>query len=357
MSLIRRAKIVCNPFVKKPNSIIRRILAVPLQRAAQANPALVLEGPRGSGKTTLLRLEFPRRLYISLEDSADRRAARADPTAFLGRLRMPAIIDDVHRAPELWRRLSQTDPAHPLILASPRRLSLPLPTLRLHHPTLAEREGRQPLPLDMLGRFTPSANPYRRIASPWPAPRTSIERDVLDLVAVRDLDRFEAFRQTAFETSGESLDQEALARRAGVSKTTAIRWLAVLEQCFETILLPQCDFPFGRRLMRSPRLHFLAGRSFASRVVSQIYRNAVHSGLEPDLRYWRDSNGMEVALVIQSPGAPPVPVAIAESPTPVDESRLRRWMSLAGVDSGAIVSARATGPLRNRIFNYNYIDL
>jgi predicted AAA+ superfamily ATPase len=129
------------------------------------------------------------------------------------------------------------------------------------------------------------------------------------------------------------------------------RWLEVLDACFLTLRLPPADLDFGRRLIRRPKLHFLASSTFESQAVSELYRNARHAGETPDLRYWRDSNGFEIPLIVQSETSGPMPVGIAESPTPTEMARLRRWMDLAGLQKAAFIaqrpaSVRAGGVLR-----------
>ena len=287
----------------------------------------------------------------------DRRAARRDPAAFLRRLRIAAIIDDVHRAPELVAHIAQGAEPKPVLLGSSRRLSLPITTLRLYHPTRAEREGRAPVSLDMLGHFVPVRGAAPGSPASWPVDRRLLERDIQELVHVRDLDLFDRFYQLALERSGEVLDQQKLARMAGASRTTVVRWLAALDACFLTIRLEPCDYDLGRRLVRGPRLHFLESSSFRSAAVSEIYRNAVHTGQTPDLRYWRDSNGLEVALVVQLPNSELTPVSIVETPNAIHEARLQRWMALAGARNGAIVSSRTVGHQGQRVLRYTLAEL
>lgn len=177
--------------------MLHRALAITLHRTAQQHGIVVVHGPRGSGKTTLLRREFPAHTYLSLESHSDREAARHDPERFLSRLRTPAILDDLHRAPELIAHFSTDNQPGEWILASSRRLRIPHPTLELHPPTRAERERRAPMPLEILGRFPVAAGTHAAAAPDWPRdPRAYLDRDVRDLVAVRDLDRFESFAST-----------------------------------------------------------------------------------------------------------------------------------------------------------------
>lgn len=321
---------------------LTRHLAVPLRRAVQDGAPALVQGPRRSGKTTLLRHEFPDHLYIDLNEAADRAAARRNPEAFLVRLRRPAIIDEVQRAPELVRYLTAAPPALPIVFASCLRLSVSIETLELHPPTRAERRRRPAMPLELLGRFVPAAPKAEHAAMecpPWPRTREFLHRDVPLLISVEDVDRLEHLIALLERRSGELLHQQALARELGVAHRTVVRWLSVLDACFLTLRLEPYDAAFGRRLVRRPKLHVLGSNaSFESEVVTEIYCNARHAGLNPVLRYWRDSNGLEVPLIVENdPGLNLVPVAIAPVPNPATRARLQRWMELAGVNEGAII--------------------
>jgi uncharacterized protein len=337
--------------------MLRRTVATQLRRAVHTGGSVLLEGPRSAGKTTLVRAEFPRMLYVSMEDAKDRSFARRDPALFAARLRGPAIVDDVHLAPELARHLAGLSRQSAIILTSSRKLSFPVPTVRLYRPTLAELAGRQAVSMDMLGHFVPAQAGKTRQVAPPAADYSSIERDVRDLVQFRDFDEFCRFVEIASKASCRILDAQRLARLAGISRSTAVRWLAILDSCFLTIRIEPSDLDFGRRIVRSPKLHFLDSDVFESRVVSELYRNAVHAGTPADLRFWRDSNGLEVALVYQPPGSPPMGIHIVETPSALDFARLLRWMNLAGARSAAIISAQAPDPQRGPILRYGLDSL
>ncbi|MFN0101488.1 MAG: ATP-binding protein [Bryobacteraceae bacterium] len=322
--------------------MLHRSLALPLHRAVQLGTPVLLQGPRSSGKTTLLQREFPAHTYVALDNAGDRARAREDPSGFIARLRGPAIIDDLHRAPQLADHLARSGFSSPLILVSSRRVKLPFETFELYPPTRAELERRPPLPLEMLGRFAAAAVQSTGPAARWPTRRGFMESDVRDLVNVHDLDRFELFLRVAQSQSGHLLDQQALANRCAISHRTVVRWLEVLDLCFLTLRLRPADLDFGRRLVRGPKLHFLDSESFESQVVSEIYRNAHHAGNAPDLRYWRDSNGFEIPLIVQNV----MPVAIAATPTPEVVTRLRRWMELARTTQAGLIG-RSVAPARS----------
>lgn len=330
--------------------MLSRTLTIPLRRAALQGEPVLVQGPRGSGKTTLLQSAFPAHTYVTLDDPADRARARQDPRAFLGRLRGPTLIDDLHRVPGL---IGYMDGLRPLVLASSVRLQTPFETFELYPPTQAELEGRQPLALEMLGRFeTAQERPFRQLGPAFTPHRTWLDRDVRALINVQDLDRFEAFLTLTESRSAEILDQQAIAEECGISHRTVTRWLGVLDACFRTLRLPASGLDFGRRMVRSPKLHFLDSLCLESRVVSEIYKNACHTGIVPDLGYWRDSNGFEIPLIIQTETAPAMPVCIADQPNPADVARLRRWMGLAGVTQGALIAEEAGHLPRKGVLSY-----
>lgn len=337
--------------------MLHRHLSVPLHRAAYSNETVLVQGPRGAGKTTLLRRDFPGHTYTSLDDGAERARARQNPGTYLARFRGPAIVDDLHRAPELVSWLREQTVPHPIVFASSRRLRVPMPTIELHVPTRAERQRRPALSLEMLGRFVP-AKPVAVAEYPqWKPARGFLENDVRDLVSVHDMDLFERFLAAARRQSGGVLDQQALANDCGVSHRTVVRWMEVLDACFLILRLPPSDFESGRRLVRRPKVHFLDSELFESRVVSELFRNAKHAGEAADLRFWRDSNGMEIPLIVQQEGVALMPVSIVETATPREMALLRRWLELAGVGQGALISDRESAARGGNIQRYSLAQL
>ena len=87
--------------------MIERRAAQDVRLGLGRQAAVALIGPRQVGKTTLARqiAEAGDNVYLDLETSTDR-IRLADPVLFLQRYAdRLVIIDEVHRAPELFREL------------------------------------------------------------------------------------------------------------------------------------------------------------------------------------------------------------------------------------------------------------
>lgn len=81
-----------------------------VQEALADTPVVMLTGARQVGKSTLGERLASRvkAQVVSLDDLSTRSAAQEDPSGFVGRLSLPAMIDEVQRAPELVYAIKQT---------------------------------------------------------------------------------------------------------------------------------------------------------------------------------------------------------------------------------------------------------
>jgi len=81
--------------------VIEREIAPHLVRLFGQYPFVTVTGPRQSGKTTLCRSVFADLDYANLEAPHVREFAAADPRGFLAQFRDGAVLDEVHRVPDL----------------------------------------------------------------------------------------------------------------------------------------------------------------------------------------------------------------------------------------------------------------
>jgi predicted AAA+ superfamily ATPase len=372
--------------------MIPRTLEETLRSRATMYPVVTLTGPRQSGKTTLVRATFPEHAYRSLEDPDERDYALRDPRGFLRQFSSGVILDEVQRCPDLPSYIQGMVDQHPnpgrFILTGSQNLLLlervsqslagRTAVLNLLPFSAAELAGRSATPPEALGRLPArvgeaSAGPsgdlmvflrtgfYPRIHDQGMEPevwladyvRTYVERDVREVLSVGNLEAFSRFLRLCAGRSGQILNISGLAADAGISHTTARRWLSVLEASFLVVLLRPHFRSFNKRLIKSPKLyltdtgllcylfrirsaeelrtHFARGPVFESFVVMELLKSSLHCGEEPALHYWRDSQGHEIDVLIDL-GQTQLPVEVKSGETVVGDSLsgLRYWRKLTG---------------------------
>ncbi|MEW6168934.1 MAG: AAA family ATPase, partial [Pseudomonadota bacterium] len=81
--------------------MIPRAMTEELLAQLKEYPIVTVVGPRQAGKTTLVRHALPDYDYVSLENPESRLFATEDPKAFLRRHADRAIFDEIQRAPHL----------------------------------------------------------------------------------------------------------------------------------------------------------------------------------------------------------------------------------------------------------------
>jgi len=398
--------------------MIHRVLQPVLRRAARNYPIVTLTGPRQSGKTTLVQMAFPDCAYVSLEDPDQREFATTDPRGFLAQFRGPVILDEAQRAPVLFSYIQTVSDREGekgqyvltgsqsflLMRTISQSLAGRAAILHLLPFSWAELQGRSPFSLAGLGRKTPRRSEppkvdlmdvlftgfYPRIhdvglpPQEWLANyyRTYVERDVRALLNVGDLEAFGRFIRLCVGRNGQLLNLSSLANDCGISQPTARRWISVLEASFLVLLLRPHHRNFNKRLVKSPKLYFLdtgllayllrirspdelrthssRGAVFESFVVSELTKNALNRGEEPDVYFWRDSTGHEVDLLLDR-GKELVPIEIKSGATLAEDAftGLRYWLGLAGTPDGpaALVYGGDRSFRRSGVAAYSWADL
>lgn len=323
--------------------MIPRLAASTLIRLAQGFPVVALTGPRQSGKTTLAKHVFPNKTYVSLENPEELEFAQKDPKRFLERFKEGAILDEVQRCPSLlsWLQglVDERSRMGDFVLTGSSQFELVAGITQ----SLAGRVGRvELLPLSiqelsqahqlpshlntcLLQGGYPSI--YDRHVSPqdWFSNyiATYIERDVRQLIAVRDLTQFQRFVKMCAARSGQMLNLAALGADCGLAATTARQWLSVLEASYLVTRIQPHQQNFGKRLVKTPKLYFLdvglmawligirdavtldthvsRGALFETFVVSELIKRHFNQGINADLFFWRDSIGNEIDLLLDTP--------------------------------------------------------
>ena len=322
--------------------MIERNIAPVLQQLATQYPVITLTGPRQSGKTTLTRRLFSDKPYVTLEDPDTRRFATEDPRGFLMQFAQGVILDEIQRAPELTSYLQgmvDADPkpgrfvltgSHQFELMSQVSQSLAGRTavLRLLPFTLAEvhrlRGGMASpdLAQTLLTGFYPrihdqSLDPSQALADYI---ATYVQRDLRQLAAVQDLQRFERFVRLCAGRTGQLLNLSSLGNDAGVTHSTARAWIDLLQSSYIVHLLPPWFANTGKRLVKASKLYFhdvglacwllglrsaeqvardpLWGSLFENFVIMEAMKDRLNAGETAEMYFYRDSEGNEVDLLI-----------------------------------------------------------
>jgi hypothetical protein len=85
--------------------MIKREIADKIKELRDKFPVIILTGPRQSGKTTILKSIYTDIPYVSLDDIDIRSAAINDPRGFLSNFPQGAVLDDAQRVPELFSHI------------------------------------------------------------------------------------------------------------------------------------------------------------------------------------------------------------------------------------------------------------
>lgn len=324
--------------------IIPRLAAGAVQRLAKGFPVVAITGPRQSGKTTLTRQLFPGKPYVSLENPEQRQFATDDPKRFLAQFADGAIIDEVQRVPSLlsWLQglVDERQRMGDFVLTGSQQFDL----VRHITQSLAGRVGRvELLPLQglelqqagllggdldtlMVTGHYPALYSRDLLPQDWFSNyvATYVERDVRQLLQIKDLQLFQRFLRLAAARSGQLLNLSSLGADVGISSVTAREWIGVLEASYLVMRLPPYFENFGKRLVKTPKLYFLdtglmcwllgihsaailsthplRGQVFETMVVVEAYKAALNKGQQAALYFWRDSAGQEVDLLTQRDG-------------------------------------------------------
>ena len=322
--------------------MIPRHIDQELRRLLAEYPIVTILGARQSGKTTLARQLPSDWDYCNLEAPETRQLAEDDPRAFLAQFRGRVILDEIQRVPALLSYLQVIvderqqngqfvlTGSHQLALREAITQSLAGRTsiLNLYPFSIAELrdagivfntpweyiyQGFLPRIYDQKQRPTPAYSNYYQ---------TYVERDVRQLINLRDLAVFEKFIKLLAGRVGQLMDYSSLANDVGVSVTAIRQWLSILEASFIVFKLSPYYENFGKRVVKSSKYFFtdtgllafllgidkpeqvardpLVGQLFENLVVIECLKSRTNQGKLPSLYFFRDSNGNEVDILFDS---------------------------------------------------------
>jgi len=304
-------------------------------------PIVTIIGPRQAGKTTLAK-SFSKYEYCNLESPENREFAVNDPKAFLKQFSNRVILDEFQRVPELLSYIQVTvdenkqngqfilTGSHQLALKGAITQSLSGRTALLHLlPFSISELNAANIKFEhfegyIFSGFLPriydqKQRPVQAYANYY---QTYVERDVRQLINVKDTSLFEKFMKLLAGRVGQLIDYNSLSNDVGVDAKTIKNWLSILEASYIIFKLPPFYENFGKRVIKSPKYYFvevgllsyllgiekaaqisrdpLVGSIFENLVIIEFLKLRFNQGKMANLYFYRDSNQNEIDLLIDN---------------------------------------------------------
>ncbi|OOG77906.1 ATP-binding protein [Algoriphagus sp. A40] len=306
-------------------------------------PFLAITGPRQSGKTTFAKHLKPEFAYVNLELPDYRDFAKTDPMSFLKSYQNGVIIDEIQWVPELFSYLQvfsdeRNKPGQYILTGSQNFL--------LSSQITQSLAGRVAM-LNLLPFSLKELEPIKKferweelaVSGGYPRKyqfdidpldyysnyiQTYLEREVRQILNVKDLMSFQKFIQLLAGRTGQLINQSSFSNELGLDNKTINSWLGVLEASFIAFRLPSYYQNFNKRILKTPKvyfydtgvlcnllgikkeadlnLHFARGHIFENLVITEIMKNELNQGVKPSIYFWRDTHQNEVDLLQEKDG-------------------------------------------------------
>lgn len=339
-------------------------------------PVILVTGVRQSGKSTLLEYinnsSKVKINYVTLDNMIERSNAIEDPENFLRAHETPLIIDEFQYAPNLLSYIKiQVDEARKnemfgngkkvntmyyltgsQVFQTMKNVSEslagrigilelnPLSTREIYKktencfiPNINLLQNKQRLNYEPLGKVFD-----RILKGSYPALyngqeynlesfyssyiKTYIERDIRELINIKDEMKFLKFISAVAARTGQEYNASDIGKDIGIDNKTVDEWMSILKNTFLVYLLqPYTNNALGRVIKR-PKIYFMdtglacflagyldartlersaySGQIFKTYVVSEIIKSYHNNSRDPRLHlyYYRDNNQKEIDLLI-----------------------------------------------------------
>lgn len=382
---------------------IQRAIEERIKEMSEHFPVVMICGPRQVGKTTVLQKiskEIGKEInYVTLDYPRVRELAKQDPELFLQQYETPLMIDEIQYAPELMPyikiRVDKDRKNGRYFLTGPQMFHMMknvseslagrVGILSMYSLSRSEIDGRASKPFHpenvRMGEYSDTVTEIFKRIHRGGMPQmitdpeiseddfygsymqTYIERDIRDLVRIKDESKFLKFISCAAARTGQELILNDLAKDVDIDGKTAGNWLSILVSSGLVFLLQPYFNNTIKRIVKRPKLYFMdtglacyltlwnnpralelsamAGAMFETYVVTEIIKSYTAAGKDVRNRlcYYRDNNKKEIDLLIFENGKVH-PIEIKKSANPGKEA-LKNFEALdsmsAEVGAGAVI--------------------
>lgn len=338
---------------------IKREIEPTIDAMLKQGKVVLVTGARQVGKTTVLKQHLGNDFnYVSMENPRDYLLAKEDAVLFFESKALPLIIDEVQRVPELFSPIKwvvdQSEEKGRIVLTGSQTYHLMkgvseslagrIRILEMPGLSLRELSGNSSSPhpyvpevmVDSLNSpLTDVWDLIHRGSMPelqdpnidWDLfytdyVATYLERDVRELVNVKNEAKFYSFMVACAARTGQLLNASDIANTVDVDHKTVKAWLSVL-QASNIVRVIEPFWPnIDKRLTKTPKIFFMdtglvchltrwttpdqlrngaaVGHIFETFIVSEILKSFMNSGKSlHDVWFYRDTKKREIDLVIQ----------------------------------------------------------
>ena len=352
--------------------MIKRTIQKQIETSIKTKPVTLITGARQVGKSTLcyeMKKEFCFN-YVSLDDRFERAQAINDPELFLKLHPCPLIIDEVQYAPQLFDSIESVvnkkkletgsnngmfiltgSQAYELMNGVTESMAGRVSIIKMSTLSASEIFGQQELKFEInptknnkrISNYKINLDELYKLIVRGMYPElydkpeissdsfyanyvaTYIERDVSQLINVKDKMKFQNFLDILASLTGQELVYDTIAKAIGVKVDTVQSWISVLAAGEIIYLLqPYNELSIVKRIVKRPKLYFydtglasylarlnneevlkksiFAGRFVETYIVNEIKKSYRNNGIRDNFYYYRDNNQNEIDLIILDNG-------------------------------------------------------
>ena len=352
--------------------MINRTIKKQIDLSIKTKPITLITGARQVGKSTLC-YEIKKKYgynYVSLDDRREREQAINDPELFLKMHNCPLIIDEVQYAPKLFEVIESmvnkeklengnnngmfiltSSQAYELMSGVTESLAGRVSIIRMSPLSSSEIYNKEELKFEIdpiknnkrISNYHIDVDKLYKLIVKGMYPElydkpeitsdsfysnyvdTYIERDLSQLINVKDKMKFQNFMEILASLTGQELIYDTIAKAVGVKVNTIQSWISVLIACEIIYLLqPYNELSVVKRIVKRPKLYFndtglacylarldndevlnksiFAGRFIETYIVNEIKKSYRNNGIKENFYYYRDNNQNEIDLIILENG-------------------------------------------------------